>query len=80
MPHLFTRSYWDDAGERTVRTFAQSSLAALTLAPFALMLLRYNAGLFALAFGGLAAVYGLITSLAAVDIGKRGSASFRKED
>lgn len=72
---MFSKVFWIDAGERAIRTAAQSFLGGFT----AVVVVSTNDLVVQLAAGGLAAVVGGITSvamsLAASKVGDTNSAS-----
>ncbi|MYT30458.1 MULTISPECIES: holin [unclassified Streptomyces] len=69
MATLFTTSFWANAAERAVKTFAQTLLAALGLDTADLLSLPWT---HALALAGVATVLSVITSIATAGTGKPG--------
>lgn len=76
MSDLTSKTFWADTAERAVKTFAQSLAAALTTAALgkATGIVDVDwVGFLSLA--ALAAVYSVVTSVAGINIGPKGSPS-----
>lgn len=71
---LLTRRFWKDATERSVKTFAQSTLAALGVGA-ATAQFQQVPWLVALSVGASAAAISVLTSLASERVGDPDSAS-----
>lgn len=69
---MFTKAFWVDAGERTVRTVAQTLLALLTGSATDLIHTQWTTDL---SLAGMAGVLSLLTSLIATGVGVSGTAS-----
>lgn len=70
---IFTLVFWKAAGERSIRTFAQT--AAATLASGGVGLFDVSWGQ-SLSVGGLGALLSLLTSIGSVGIGPNGPGFF----
>lgn len=74
---LFTRTFWVDAFERSVKTFAYSTLGALPVGAATQQITGLSLWA-AFATGGSAALISLLGSVASLPIGNRGTASMTK--
>ena len=74
---MFTKTFWTQAAERAVKTFAQAALALLT--GDGLGLLDVNWGAVA-SVGGLAAVASVLSSIVTSGVGEKDSPSAVKTD
>jgi hypothetical protein len=70
---MFTGSFFADAFERAVRTFAQGVLGAVSAGAVGVVDVDWGQ---AASIGGLAAVMSLLTSVIATGVGVKGTASF----
>lgn len=68
---MFTAPFWVDAGERALRTFAQA-LVSVFVAGVTILSVPWAD---ALAVAATAALVSVLTSVASVDLGQRGTAS-----
>ena len=69
---MFTKIFWKDAGERALKTVAQSMVALLTAGSFNLLSVDYKNLLSVSLFAGLTS---LLTSVASASVGSTNSAS-----
>jgi hypothetical protein len=69
---MFTRAFWEYAGERAIKTFAQTAIATLGAGSVGLFSIDWSA---LLSVAGGAALLSLLTSLVAVKSGRDESAS-----
>jgi hypothetical protein len=65
-------SFWKDAGERALKTFAQTVVALLSAGGFGLVDAPWST---ALNIAALAAVLSVLTSIASAGVGQQGTAS-----
>lgn len=72
MSFLTSKTFWVDAVERAVKTFAQASVAVLSVDTFGLLDVNYIQWL---SVAGLSSVISLLTSIASGSAGKTDSAS-----
>lgn len=70
---MFSGTFFADAFERAVRTFAQGVLGAISGGAIGLLDVDWAQ---AAGIGGLAAVISLLTSVVATGVGDKGTASF----
>lgn len=69
---MFSKLFWEDAGERAGKTFAQALLAALLVAGVSLTTLPWPT---LLASAGTAALISLLTSVVSLPVNGNGGAS-----
>lgn len=72
MSFLTSKTFWVDAAERAVKTFAQAAVAFLTAGVIGLLAVDY---IQLLSVSGLAALVSLLTSIASGTTGNSDSAS-----
>ena len=72
---MFTKSFWIDAIERSLKTAAQAALGAGIIGATDLLAVNWVG---ALSVGGLAAVISILTSAASEPVGVGGTASLTK--
>jgi hypothetical protein len=72
---MFKIVFWEDAGERAARTFAQALIAVLVAGPTGLLDVPWWG---AASTAGLAAVVSLLTSVVASGSGDAGTAAFTR--
>ena len=68
---MFTSSFWEQAGERALKTFAQTLVASGIVVGVA----GWDKWQAALIAAGIAALLSVVTSVASVSIGERGTPS-----
>ena len=84
---MWTKTFWKDALERAIKTFAQSILTVITLAgipilinPLEALVQLKNIGLVVLALAGVIGfIYSMLTSIVSNFIGDKGTASLVKK-
>lgn len=74
---LFTRGFWADAVERSIKTAAYSIMGALPVGA-ATSEIHHLPWTAALAVGGSAAVWSILGSIASLKVGNSGTASLTK--
>ena len=67
---MFTYRFWQLAGERAVKTFAQTLVAVLSITSFGLLNAPWTT---ALSTAGMAAMLSVLTSMASVPVGEPNS-------
>ncbi len=72
---LFTKRFWYDALERAIKTFAQSAVLAIGASQLNVFALDWK-NLAGFALGG--AILSILTSMAGVGVGEKGTASLVK--
>lgn len=74
---MWTRHYWQSAGERALRTFAQALLSVLIIGETGFMDVDWAQ---ALSVAGVAALASVLMSVAATGVGDHGTDSFVREE
>lgn len=73
---MFTSSFWEQAGERALKTFAQTLVASGIVVGVA----GWDKWQAALIAAGIAALLSVVTSVASVSIGEKGTPSLVSEE